>query len=98
MLVVAVFLVSTGLRSEAGLLGVTVMGIALANQRWYPVRHIIEFKENLRVLIISSLFILLAARMRAEDLERWLAARDLLIALIVSCGRWRSGFRAWGPS
>ncbi len=70
MLVVAVFLVSNEMRSEAGLLGVTVMGIALANQRWYPVRHIIEFKENLRVLIISSLFILLAARIRAEDLAQ----------------------------
>jgi hypothetical protein len=47
MLVMAVFLASNQLKSEAGLLAVTVMGIALANQHWYPVRHIIEFKENL---------------------------------------------------
>lgn len=70
MLVIAVFLASNQLKSEAGLLAVTVMGIALANQRWYPVRHIIEFKENLRVLIISVLFILLAARVRPQDLEQ----------------------------
>jgi hypothetical protein len=32
-----------------------------------PVKHIIEFKENLRVLLISTLFILLAARLQWED-------------------------------
>ena len=40
------------------------MGIALANQKSVSVRHIIEFKENLRVVLISSLFILLAARVQ----------------------------------
>ena len=33
------------------------------------VKHILEFKENLRVLLISSLFILLAARLRPESLQ-----------------------------
>jgi NhaP-type Na+/H+ or K+/H+ antiporter len=84
MLVMAVFLASNQLKSEAGLLAVTVMGIALANQHWYPVRHIIEFKENLRVLIISVLFILLAARVRVQDLEQlgWRHA-VFLLALIL---------------
>ena len=45
------------------------MGVALANQRFTQVKHIVEFKENLRVLIISTLFILLAARLEAPELE-----------------------------
>ena len=48
---------------ESGLVAVTVMGFALANQKWVRVGHILEFKENLRVLLISSLFVLLAARL-----------------------------------
>lgn len=67
-MVVSAFTVSNELRSESGLLATTVMGIALANQRISPVKHIVEFKENLRVLIISSLFIILAAKLDLNDL------------------------------
>lgn len=56
------------LHHESGLVAVTLMGVALANQRWTPVRHIVEFKENLRVLLITTLFILLASRVQVEDL------------------------------
>lgn len=68
MLVVGAFTVSNVLQAESGLLTVTVMGIALANQRAVSVKHIIAFKENLRVLLISTLFILLAARLQWRDL------------------------------
>lgn len=69
-LVVAVFAGTNALQHECGLLAVTVMGIYAANQRHAPVHHILEFKENLRVLLLSSLFILLAARLAtAEGME-----------------------------
>jgi NhaP-type Na+/H+ or K+/H+ antiporter len=68
MLVTGAFTASNLLRHESGLFTVTLMGVILANQRLVPVRHIIEFKENLRVLLISALFILLAARIGAGDL------------------------------
>ncbi|MFZ5832028.1 MAG: cation:proton antiporter [Planctomycetota bacterium] len=55
------------LQPESGLLAVTVMGVFLANQKWVKMEHIIEFKENLRLLLISVLFILLAARLTIED-------------------------------
>ena len=67
-MVVSAFTVSNELRTESGLLATTVMGIALANQRVSAVKHIVEFKENLRVLIISSLFIILAAKLDLNDL------------------------------
>ncbi|MGE3308659.1 MAG: cation:proton antiporter [Limisphaerales bacterium] len=68
--VIGVFTLSNGIQHESGLLTVTVMGIALANQRSVYIRHIIEFKENLRVLLISSLFILLASRVQLDDLRQ----------------------------
>jgi NhaP-type Na+/H+ or K+/H+ antiporter len=44
MVVVLVFTLSDLLQKEAGLLTVTVMGVALANQKYASIRHIVEFK------------------------------------------------------
>jgi NhaP-type Na+/H+ or K+/H+ antiporter len=56
------FVISNELAHESGLLTVTVMGIWMANMRQVPLDAIIEFKESLSVLLISALFIILAAR------------------------------------
>jgi NhaP-type Na+/H+ or K+/H+ antiporter len=61
--VLLVFAVSNELAPESGLVTVTLLGLILANQRSVAVRHIVEFKENLRVLLISTLFIVLASRL-----------------------------------
>ena len=60
--------VANHLHDETGLFTVTVMGIVMANQRNTIVRHIIEFKVMLGMLLISSLFILLSARLQLSDL------------------------------
>ena len=70
LLVLVVYVVSGQIQHESGLWAVTVMGITLANQKRADIHHIIEFKENLRVLLISALFITLGARMQHEDLAR----------------------------
>jgi NhaP-type Na+/H+ or K+/H+ antiporter len=67
MLVVICYAASNAVQTESGLLAVTVMGLALANQRYVSIKHITEFKENLRVILISSLFIILAARLPIGD-------------------------------
>ena len=61
-LVCAVFAISDAVQDESGLLTVTVMGLWLANMRGVSVENILNFKESLSVLLISGLFILLAAR------------------------------------
>ncbi len=68
---------------EAGLLAVTVMGVALANQRRVDISHITEFKENLQILLISALFILLSARVRWEDVRSLGAPEFLFLAMLV---------------
>ena len=68
-IVVGAFTASNLMQPESGFLATTMMGIVLANQKTIDVRHIVEFKENLRVLVISSLFVLLAARLRVDSLD-----------------------------
>lgn len=70
MLAVAAFAGSNLVQHDSGLFAVTLMGVGLANQKYVGVRHILEFKENLSVLLISSLFVMLAARLRLDDLVR----------------------------
>ncbi len=85
MFVTAVYTGAQFLQSESGLFAVTAMGITLANQKLVDVKHIVEFKENLRVLLISSLFVLLAARLELGDLAAlgWVAIAFLLILIVV---------------
>ena len=59
--VVGSFAVSNYFRSESGIVAVTLFGVLLANQHQVKIEHLLEFKENLRVLLISSLFIVLAS-------------------------------------
>jgi len=65
-LVITSYLVADFFQHESGLFATTLMGIAVANQKYVSVKHILEFKENLRVLIISILFIVLAGRLELE--------------------------------
>ncbi|PCI11471.1 hypothetical protein COB72_00690 [bacterium] len=85
MLVIATFTASNQIMPESGLLATTVMGIALGNQKKVDVHHILEFKENLRVLLIAMLFIVLAARLQIEQLAslNWLSVFGFLFVLIV---------------
>lgn len=69
-LVLAVFAVSNLLAAESGLLTVTIMGVWLANMQEVELDEILDFKESLSLLLISVLFILLAARL---DLEAFLS-------------------------
>ena len=57
-----VYAISNEMAHESGLLTVTVMGIWMANMKQVSVDSILEFKESLSVLLISALFIILAAR------------------------------------
>jgi NhaP-type Na+/H+ or K+/H+ antiporter len=69
MAVLLVFVGADHLQAESGLFAVTAMGMAMANQRRVVVRDIVEFKENLRTMLISAVFILLAARIDREALS-----------------------------
>ncbi|USS57078.1 MULTISPECIES: sodium:proton antiporter [Pseudomonas] len=78
--VLGIFIAANQIVHESGLLAVTVMGMWLANMRGVDVRQILHFKENLSVLLISGLFILLAARL---DLHALLGLGPAVLALLL---------------
>ncbi len=69
-LVCGAFALSDVVEPESGLLTVTVMGIWLANMPRVDVEEILNFKESLSVVLISALFILLAARIDVEVVKQ----------------------------
>ena len=99
-LVLTVFTVSNAFAEESGLLAVTVMGIWLANTPNINMEEILSFKESLSVLIISALFIVLAARVDLSLVGNlgWAALGVLLVIFIarvvmVFASTWRSELR-----
>lgn len=78
--VLGIFIASNQVMHESGLLAVTLMGMWLANMKGVDVRQILHFKENLSVLLISGLFILLAARL---DLTALLGLGPAVLALLL---------------
>jgi len=69
-LVIFVFVLSNAIQLESGLIAVTVMGIWLANMENVSIEEILDFKESLSVLLISVLFIVLAARLDLEGFRQ----------------------------
>ena len=72
--VLGVFVLSDSFAHESGLLAVVVMGMVLGNINLPNIKELLYFKESLSVLLISILFILLAANIDMEDLYliyRW---------------------------
>jgi NhaP-type Na+/H+ or K+/H+ antiporter len=97
MILVAAFALSNVLAPEAGLMTATVMGVVMTNQRYVSIRHIVEFKETLQLLLIGILFILLASRLNLDSFVRigWqgLVFLAVMIAIARPVSVWLS---TWG--
>ena len=84
--VLLVFVESEIFAHESGLLAVVVMGMVLGNSKLKNIKELLYFKESLSVLLISILFILLAANINIEDLMllyRWEALAIFLVVIFV---------------
>jgi hypothetical protein len=66
--VLLVFVESEIFAHESGLLAVVVMGMVLGNGKLKNLKELLYFKESLSILLISILFILLAANIDIKDL------------------------------
>lgn len=83
-MVMAVFVISDLFAHESGLLAVVVMGMFLGNSDLPSLKELLYFKESLSVLLVSILFILLAANISIEDLLlvfNWKTA--ILLAIVI---------------
>lgn len=81
-IVFCVFALSNTIQEESGLISVTIMGVWLANMKGVHTEDILHFKESLSILLISALFILLAARINFTDIQEIGWAGLLLFCVI----------------
>lgn len=76
------FALANHFQPESGLVTVTVFGVLLANMRGVDLRRILRFKETLSIMLISLLFIILAARLDLNSLTQ-LGWQALIILFII---------------
>ena len=78
------FAISNFVIEESGLVTVTVLGIYLANKKAVSLDHIVQFKENLGVILISCLFIVLGSRLDLASLADNGAWRFLFLVVLIA--------------
>jgi CPA1 family monovalent cation:H+ antiporter len=85
-LVFAVYAFADFIEHESGLLAVTIMGMTLANMDDTNIDDILDFKESLSVLLISGLFIILAARIEFYQFNQigWQAISILIVIMLLA--------------
>lgn len=81
--VLLVFVESDIFAHESGLLAVVVMGMVLGNMNLPNLKELLYFKESLSVLLISILFILLAANINISDLELLMNWNTVILFAVV---------------
>lgn len=69
VLVLVVYWVSNLVQHEAGLLGVTVMGLVVGNMDLVEREDLQRFKENLTVILLSILFIVIPSQLQLGQLD-----------------------------
>ncbi|WP_296425048.1 sodium:proton antiporter [Yoonia sp.] len=85
-LLLAIFAVSDHVLHESGLLAVTIMGIVIANADLPSYEELRRFKEHATVLLVSGVFILLAAQLDVAALGQldWRALGFVLLVVLVA--------------
>jgi NhaP-type Na+/H+ or K+/H+ antiporter len=81
--VLLVFVESEIFAHESGLLAVVIMGMVMGNMNLPNLKELLYFKESLSVLLISILFILLAANINIGDLELIMNGKTVLLFAII---------------
>ena len=86
VLVLAVYAGTDQVLHESGLLAVTVMGIVVGNARLPALRELKRFKEHITIILVSGVFILLAASMKWEMLFQldWRALVFVLLIMFIA--------------
>ncbi|MBS0122793.1 cation:proton antiporter [Thetidibacter halocola] len=86
VVMLGVFAMSDSVLHESGLLAVTIMGLWIANADLPSYAEMRRFKEHATILLVSGVFILLAAGMSLDVLSTldWRAAAFVLAVILVA--------------
>ena len=80
--ILALFQLSNTASPESGIAAVTIAGMTIGNSKTYIQQDILEFKEQLTVLMIGMLFIILAADVRLSDVQN-LGLNGIVVGLFL---------------
>ncbi len=86
-LILGVYALTDHVLHESGLLAVTVMGFVVGNARLPALRELKRFKEHITVILVSGVFILLAASMEWEMLSQLDLSALIFVLLIMFVAR-----------
>ncbi len=84
--VLGVFALSNEYLEESGLLAVTLMGIIIGNADLPSIGEIRRFKEHVAVLLVSGVFVILAATLNTEMVSRldWRAVAFVIAVMLIA--------------
>ncbi|MFG6117356.1 cation:proton antiporter [Halobacillus sp. MO56] len=83
VVVIFCFTIPNEIMHETGLLSVTAMGITMANLQISSINDMRHFKENISVLLISTIFIMLTASLSLDTLISMLEINILFYVLLM---------------
>jgi NhaP-type Na+/H+ or K+/H+ antiporter len=96
-LLLGIFGISDAVLHESGLLAVTVMGIVIANANLPSYEELRRFKEHATILLVSGVFILLAANLDFVALELLTWRSVIFVGMIIFVARPVTVFASlWG--
>lgn len=87
VVLIAIFAASDTVLHESGLLAVTIMGVVIANAELPSYVELRRFKEHATVLLVSGVFILLAASLDFSTLAQLNGRAALFVASVVLLAR-----------
>lgn len=85
--VIAVFAVTDSILHETGLLAVTIMGMMLANAKLSSYAELHRFKEHATILLVSGVFVLMAASLDFATLGQLTWRATLFVIFTVALAR-----------
>lgn len=83
IVVIACFTIADEIKHETGLLAVTAMGITLANMHISSISDMRHFKENISVLLTSTIFIMLTAGLTMKTITEIFHWNIILFVLLM---------------
>ena len=84
--VIGVFVLADTFAHESGLLAVVIMGMVMGNINLPNLKELLYFKESLSILLVSILFILLAANIQMEEMMLVFNEEALILFAVVVFG------------
>lgn len=81
--VITCFTIADEMMHETGLLAVTAMGIVMANMHISSIRDMRHFKENISILLISTIFVMLTASLTTDTLIEIFNVRIIAFVILM---------------